>query len=168
MNDDYANHLGEISKITIDRPLGSKDIKDDHICLTNCGTVDGKDAYLLGVFEPVEEYEGRLIGIIYRENENESESLVVAPKTYTADQITALIEFRECNRHSWVAYTYDKPYWPEEFNTDMPEIRKALQTIKNSGKFNSSEMQTALQKGRGYIIKLEAWLKDNGLLKEAR
>ena len=168
MEDDYTNHLGETVKIIIDRPLGSKDAKNGFIYLASCGTANNRDAYLLGVYEPVEQYEGHLIGIIYREDEDEPESLVVAPKTYTADQITALTEFRERDSHSWVAHVYNRPYWPEEFNTNMPEVQKALQIISDTGAFNPSKMQTALQKGRGYIVKLEAWLKDNGLLKEAK
>ncbi len=114
------NHLGEIIKIKIDRPMGSKHPKHNFIYPVNYGYVPGVmggdgeelDAYLLGVFEPVEEYEGRLIGIIHREDDVE-EKLVVASKLYTAEQIMALIEFQERWFHSYVAHIYDKPYWPE-------------------------------------------------------
>ena len=114
------NHLGEKIKIKIDRPLGSKHPKHNFIYPVNYGYVPGVmggdgeelDAYLLGVFEPVEEYEGRLIGIIHREDDVE-EKLVVAPKLYTAEQIMALVEFQERWFHSHVAFIYDKPYWPE-------------------------------------------------------
>ena len=168
MDNDHIDHLGETVEIIIDRPLGSKDKQKDFIYLANCGTARSQDAYLLGVYEPVEKYEGRLVGIIYRESNDEPESLVVAPKTYTADQITALTEFRERDNHSWVAYAYDHPYWPEEYSANTPEVQKALQIIADTGAFDPSTMQTVLQKGRGYIIKLEAWLKDNGLLKEKK
>lgn len=129
-------HLGELIKIKIDRPMGSKHPKHGFIYPINYGFVPGVmggdgeelDAYLLGVFEPVEEYEGRLIAIIHREDDVE-EKLVVAPRTYTADQIMALVEFQERWFHSWVAYHYDKPYWPGDFTIDMPEVLKPLKWL---------------------------------------
>lgn len=133
-------HLGELIKIKIDRPMGSKHPKHGFIYPVNYGYVPGVmggdgeelDAYLLGVYEPVDEYEGRLIGIICREDDIE-EKLVVAPKTYSADQIMALVEFQERWFHSWLAHHYDKPYWPETFSVDMPEVQKAIKTIVSDG-----------------------------------
>lgn len=132
--------LGKLIKIKIDRPMGSKHPKHGFIYPINYGYVPGViggdgeelDAYLLGVFEPVEEYEGRLIGIIYRENDVE-EKLVVAPRTYTAEQITALVEFQERWFVSRLAYIYDKPYWPEDFTIDAPEVQKAIKTVDKLG-----------------------------------
>ena len=121
MNDDVRtwidDHLGKVIKIKIDRPMGSKHPKHGFIYPVNYGYVpnvisgDGEelDAYLLGVFEPVDEYEGHLIGVIYRENDVEVK-LVVAPKTYTSDQIMALVEFQEQWFKSWLFKIYDKPY----------------------------------------------------------
>ena len=51
-------------------------------------------AYVLGVFEPVEEYTGKVIAIIHRINDND-DKLIVANKNYTDDQIRALTEFQE-------------------------------------------------------------------------
>ena len=165
-------HLGELIKIKIDRPIGSKHPKHGFIYPVNYGFVpdvmggDGEelDAYLLGVFEPVEEYEGRLIAIIYREDDVE-EKLVVAPKTYTAEQIMALTEFQERWFVSWVAHIYNKPYWPEEFNTEMPEVKKALAEAVKDGKYSPEKAMTVLKKGYGYCQKLGIWLKDNELVK---
>ena len=52
--------------------------------------------YLLGVFDPVKEYHGRVIAIIHRTNDND-DKLVVVPDgvNYTDDQIMALTEFQE-------------------------------------------------------------------------
>ena len=58
--------IGKTIDIKIDRPLGSKHPKHEFIYPINYGYVpntvsgDGEelDAYLLGVFKPVEEYEG--------------------------------------------------------------------------------------------------------------
>lgn len=90
--------------IKIDRPFGSKHPKHGFIYPVNYGFVprtisgDGEelDAYLLGVFEPVETYDGKCIAIIHRTNDDD-DKLVVVPeeKNYTDEQIEALTEFQE-------------------------------------------------------------------------
>ena len=98
------DYLGEIIKIKIDRPFGSKHPKHGFIYPVNYGYVpdttsgDGEelDAYLLGVFKPVEEFTGKCIAIIHRTNDND-DKLVIVPedKEYSNDAINALIEFQE-------------------------------------------------------------------------
>ena len=100
-NKDY---LGKNLKIKIDRQFGSKHPKHGFIYPVNYGYVpntvsgDGEelDAYLLGVFEPVEEFEGKCIAIIHRTNDND-DKLVVVPKEkeYSDDAINSLTEFQE-------------------------------------------------------------------------
>ena len=98
------DYLGKVVKIKIDRPFVSKHPKHGFIYPVNYGYVpntvsgDGEelDAYLLGVFEPVEEYEGECIAILHRTNDND-DKLVIAPtgKSYSNDAIDALTEFQE-------------------------------------------------------------------------
>lgn len=98
------NYIGKNIKIKIDRPFGSKHPKHGFIYPVNYGYVpntisgDGEelDCYLLGVFEPVEEYEGKCIAIIHRLNDND-DKLVIVPKNkqYDNSAIDALIEFQE-------------------------------------------------------------------------
>ena len=95
-------YLGQTVTVKIDRPFGSKHPKKGFIYPINYGYIpntvsgDGEelDAYVLGVFEPVEEYTGKVIAIIHRINDND-DKLVVSNKEYTDDQIRALTEFQE-------------------------------------------------------------------------
>ena len=97
-------YLNKIVKVKIDRPLGSKHPKHNYIYTINYGYVpdsisgDGEelDCYVLGVFEPVMEFEGRCIAIIQRTNDND-DKLIIVPKdkNYSDDAIEALVEFQE-------------------------------------------------------------------------
>ncbi len=98
------DYLGKVIKIKIDRPFGTKHPKHGFIYPVNYGYVpntisgDGEelDAYLLGIFDPVKEYEGECIAIIHRTNDDD-DKLVVVPigKKYSNDAINALTEFQE-------------------------------------------------------------------------
>lgn len=100
----YKDFLGKKVKIVIDRPMGSKHPKWNFIYPINYGYVldtisgDGEelDAYIVGIFEPVEKYEGKCIAAIHRLDDND-DKLVIAPegKKYTKQQIEALVEFQE-------------------------------------------------------------------------
>ena len=90
--------------VTIDRPLGSRHPEHGFLYLLNYGYITGTtapdgeaiDAYLLGVFEPVEQFEGECIAVIQREDDNDDKLVIVpAGKTYTDAQILALTEFQE-------------------------------------------------------------------------
>ena len=97
-------YLNKIVKVKIDRPLGSKHPKHNYIYSINYGYVpytisgDGEelDCYILGVFEPVLEFEGKCVAIIHRINDND-DKLIIAPKdkNYSDDAIEALVEFQE-------------------------------------------------------------------------
>ena len=105
-NDDFLlkTFLGQSVSIKIDRPMGSKHPEFGFIYPLNYGFVpnhiapDGEelDAYVLGVFEPINEFSGICIAIIHRIDDIE-DKLVIAPKEkgYSADQIRALTEFNE-------------------------------------------------------------------------
>ena len=100
-NKDY---IGKTLKIKIDRPLGSIHPKHGFIYTVNYGFVpntvsgDGEelDCYLLGVFEPVLEYEGKCIAVIHRLDDDD-DKLIIVPKEKEYDNlaIDALIEFQE-------------------------------------------------------------------------
>ncbi len=101
---DAKDYLGKIVDVEIDRMLGTCHPKHEFMYMLNYGfipnTISGDneelDAYLLGVFEPVKKYTGKVIAIIHRTNDDD-DKLVVVPegKAYTDDQIRALTEFQE-------------------------------------------------------------------------
>ena len=102
---DNKEYLGKIINIKIDRPLGSGHpeyptsiypINYGYVPNTISGDGEELDAYLLGVFEPVVNYNGKCIAIIHRTNDDD-DKLVVVPigKNYSDDAIDALTEFQE-------------------------------------------------------------------------
>ena len=96
--------LNKIVTVKMDRMLGTKHPKWGFVYMVNYGYIpntisgDGEelDAYVLGEFEPLEEFTGKVIAVIRRENDNDDKLVVVKDgKNYTDDQINALVEFQE-------------------------------------------------------------------------
>ena len=101
---DSKNFIGKEVNIVIDRALGTKHPKHGFVYTVNYGYVpnviggDGEelDAYLLGVFNPVENYKGKCIAVIHRINDDDDKIIVVPDGVnYTDEQIKALTEFQE-------------------------------------------------------------------------
>lgn len=96
--------LGKLVRVTIDRPMGSRHPEHGFVYPVNYGYVEGVtsadgealDAYVLGVFEPLEQFEGRCTAVIRRLDDVE-DKLVVLPdgEDYSDEQIRALVEFQE-------------------------------------------------------------------------
>ena len=99
-----TDFIGKIVTVEMDRPLGTRHPKHGFMYCVNYGYVPGTvsgdgeelDAYLLGVFEPLQSYIGKCIAVIHRTNDDD-DKLVVVPegKDYTDEQIRALTEFQE-------------------------------------------------------------------------
>ncbi|MBT3814403.1 inorganic pyrophosphatase [Candidatus Woesearchaeota archaeon] len=96
--------IGTIVEVTMDRPLGSKHPKCGFIYPVNYGFIEGitapdgddLDAYVLGIFEPVEKFTGKCIAIIFRDDDDDAKLIVVPKdKDYSDEQILALTEFQE-------------------------------------------------------------------------
>ena len=101
MNKKYLN---TIVTVKMDRPLGSTHPKHGFIYPVNYGYIpntisgDGEelDAYVLGEHKPLDEFEGEVIAIIHRTNDNDDKLVVMEKgRNYTDDQIRALTEFQE-------------------------------------------------------------------------
>lgn len=101
---DLKQYIGNRVEVKIDRPMGSKHPKHGFIYPINYGYIpntisgDGEelDCYVLGVFEPIEKFNGKCIAVIHRKNDND-DKLVIVPKEkeYSDDAIKALVEFQE-------------------------------------------------------------------------
>lgn len=98
-------YLGKEVKIKIDRPMGSVHPRFDKLKYTsNYGYLEGVkapdgdnlDAYLLNIYEPVSEYEGIVIAIVHRLN-NDDDKLVIIPKdqSISDEEIDKAVEFQE-------------------------------------------------------------------------
>lgn len=98
------SYIGKVLKVKMDRTMGMKHPKHGFVYPVNYGYIpntvsgDGEelDCYVLGVFEPLEEFEGECIAIIHRTNDDD-DKLVVVPigKEYDDSAINALTEFQE-------------------------------------------------------------------------
>lgn len=99
-----SDYIGQPVSIIIDRPVGSKHPDHGHVYPVNYGYIpnalaaygEEQDAYVQGVFDPVDRFDGVCIAVIRRADEVE-DKLVVAPegRRFTKDQIAVLTEFQE-------------------------------------------------------------------------
>lgn len=100
----YKSYLNKNILVKVDRKLGEKHPKYQYIYPLNYGYIPNTlsedheeiDAYILGIFSPVEEFKGICKGVVHRYNDDENK-LIVMPenKNYSIEQIEALLEFQE-------------------------------------------------------------------------
>ena len=97
--------LGKVVKVIVDRPLGTNHPKHKDIYYSvNYGYVEGviaadgeeQDVYILGINEPIKEFNGKVIAIIHRFDDIE-EKWVVAPDgvSFSKDEIMQQVDFQE-------------------------------------------------------------------------
>ena len=100
----YKYYLGKEVLVKVDGKLGEKHPNFDFIYLVNYGYIpntlseDGEeiDAYILGVFSPINESIGICKAIVCRYDDNENKLIVVPKdKNYSIEQMEALLEFQE-------------------------------------------------------------------------
>lgn len=101
----YTQYLGKEVQVAMDRPLGSNHPKHGFKYEVNYGFIpdtkapDGEeiDAYVLGVDEVLENFEGKCVAIIHRTNDDD-DKLVVIPKDVndiSDDEIRRKTNFQE-------------------------------------------------------------------------
>lgn len=97
-------YLNKKVKVTVDRSLNSKHPKHGFKYEVNYGFIEGVkasdgedlDAYIIGVDEPVDSFEGEVIAIIHREDDDD-DKLIVAPKGFeiSDEEILDKVKFQE-------------------------------------------------------------------------
>lgn len=103
-NQKSNQYIGKTVKVVIDRPVGSKHPKHGYTYPVNYGYVpntisgDGEelDCYILGIEEPLENFEGKCIAVIHRINQDD-DKLIIVPKGkfYADEEIKKLTDFQE-------------------------------------------------------------------------
>ena len=97
-------YLGKEVNIIIDRPVGSKHPHHGFRYLVNYGYVPGTksadgeaiDAYVLGVSEKKEMFDGVCIAVLERKEDDDPKLIVVPEGTEMSDkEISAAVEFQE-------------------------------------------------------------------------
>lgn len=137
MNNSIA-FLNKTTEVKIDRTMGSKHPKHGFIYPVNYGYVPGTisddgeelDAYVLGIYEPVETFTGKCIAIIHRTNDND-DKLIVVPEgnSFSDSQIRALTDFQERFFESEIIRSSEDL----EFNKTIPEL--SVTNLENSLNF---------------------------------
>ena len=98
------DYLDKIVTVTMDRPLGMAHPKHGFIYEVNYGYIEGTvsgdgeelDAYVVGEHKPLETFEGRVVAVIHRTNDNDDKLVVMEDgRNYSDEQIEALVEFQE-------------------------------------------------------------------------
>ena len=100
------SYLGKTVRMEVDRPIGYEHKKERYTLVypINYGYIPGViggdgeelDVYLLGVSEPVEQYTGRIVGIVHREDDVE-DKLIMVPEGILprAEEMEAAVHFQE-------------------------------------------------------------------------
>ncbi len=101
---DTKDFLGKIVTVKMDRPLGSKHPKHGFEYLVNYGFIPGTisgdgeelDAYVLGENEPLDVFEGEVVAIIHRTNDDDDKLIVAKQGTnFSDEEIRQMTDFQE-------------------------------------------------------------------------
>lgn len=98
------SYIGKKVSVIMDRIKGSKHPEHGFVYEVNYGYVPGTyapdkeaiDAYVLGVDDPVEKFQGTCIAVVHRENDND-DKLIVVPEgmALSDDEIMRQVAFQE-------------------------------------------------------------------------
>ncbi len=136
--DNSIDFLNKTVTVKIDRPMGSKHPKHGFIYPVNYGyvpdTISGDaeelDAYVLGIYEPLDSFTGKCIAVIHRLNDTD-DKLIVAPENvcFSDEQIRALTDFQERFFESEIIRDKNYMFW----NKIIPEF--SVTNLENSLSF---------------------------------
>ncbi len=138
---DIKSFLNKTLTVKIDRPIVSKHPKHGFIYPLNYGYIPNTissdneelDCYILGIYEPIEEFTGKCIAIIHRTNDNDDKLILVPEnKIFTNLEIRALTNFQE----QYFEITIIRPDNYINWNKNIPEL--SVTNLKNSLKLYKS------------------------------
>ena len=160
-NDSIAQMLGKTVHVVVDRPIGYQ--HGDIVYPINYGYIPGiiagdgeeQDAYILGVSEPITEFDGQVVAVILRNNDCE-DKLVVAPEgsVYHQGEIAQAIHFQEqyfdirirsCFEKSCGVLPYRTVNGKREFLLVFESFSKCWSLPKGHMEAGETEEQTALR-----------------------
>lgn len=95
--------LGKEVEAVMDRPMGTLHPEKGFFYPINYGYIPGVisgdgeelDVYVLGVFEPLKKFKGKVIAVIHRLDEDDDKLILTDGRNYSDEQIDALTEFQE-------------------------------------------------------------------------
>lgn len=107
------DYLGKIVHVVVDRPIGYRHgqiiypINYGYIPGLMAGDGEEQDAYILGIDEPIAEFDGQVIAVVCRKDDCE-DKFVVAPvgSLYHQEQIRDAVDFQERYFHSTIEALY--------------------------------------------------------------
>ena len=154
-------YMGKLVHVVIDRPIGYQ--HGDIVYPINYGYIPGiiagdseeQDAYILGVNEPIAEFDGQVVAAICRKNDCE-DKLVVAPvgSVYHQGQIADVVHFQEQYFDTRVISCFEKscgvlPYrmvnGQQEFLLVFETYSKCWSLPKGHIEAGETDVQTALR-----------------------
>ena len=160
-NQIITDNLGKIVHVVVDRPMGYR--HGDILYPINYGYIPGvlagdgeeQDVYILGISEPITEFDGQVVGAVRRKNDRENK-LVVAPAgtVYHQGQIAEAVHFQEQYFDFQVISRFEKscgvlPYrianGQQEFLLVYETFSKCWSLPKGHMEPGETEEQTALR-----------------------
>ena len=159
-NQIILDHMGKLVHVIVDRPVGYQHgnitypVNYGYIPGIIAGDDEEQDAYILGVSEPLTEFDGQVVGAVRRKNDCE-DKLIVAPvgQVYHQGQIAEAVHFQEQNFISTIDSLLRKSCGviPYRWNGGEKEYLILLQTNncwsfpKGHMEARETENQTALR-----------------------
>ena len=153
--------LGKAVHVEVDRPVGY--LHGDILYPVNYGYIPGllagdgeeQDVYILGVSEPLERFDGYIIGAVRRKNDVE-DKLVAAPKgtVFHQGQIAEMVAFQEQYFDSYILSLFHKscgvlPYrivdGRKEFLLIFEQFSQCWSIPKGHMEAGETEVETALR-----------------------
>ena len=153
--------MGKLVHVVVDRPVGYQ--HGDIVYPINYGYIPGiiagdgeeQDAYILGINEPLAEFDGQVIAAICRKNDCE-DKLVVAPveRVYHQGQIAEAVHFQEqyfdtriisCFEKSCGVLPYRMVNGQQEFLLVFETYSKCWSLPKGHIEAGETDVQTALR-----------------------